>query len=191
MIPAKPSPAQRGAYTARIIKAFNAAEEPVRQRGLLWYPVAHDLALIVGDGDARKGAGVIAALSANKSWAQNVQLAKDAGKGKVHGHVGDALRKVKLILEGEDPEEVLPMSSKTGNFYRCIADPADPDPVVIDRHAHDVAVGRVYGIEDRGLSAAGRYAALAHAYRSAAVRLGVIPQIVQATVWCAHVDSAE
>jgi len=189
VIPAKPSNAQRRKYVANIVAAYHSAPESARRRGEQWYPVARDLAFIVGAGDARKGAGVIAALSPNKSWKQNIQLAKDAGNGHVHGHVSDALRKVAAILEGADPEDVLPMSSKTGHFFRCIFDPADPDPVVVDRHAHDVAVGKTYGNAERGLGAAGRYAALAHAYRVAAVRLELIPQTLQAIAWCAQVDS--
>lgn len=189
MIPAKPSPAQISTYTDNVIATYNRATPAQLERGRNWYPVARDLALIVGSGNARVGAGVIAALSANKSWSENVRLAKDAGNGNVHGHVGDALRKVTAILGGEDPADVLPMSSKTGHFFRCIEDPSDPDPVVIDRHAHDIAVGEIYGQRERGLGAKGRYAALAHAYREAAVRLGAIPSVVQAVTWCVQIDA--
>jgi hypothetical protein len=72
---------------------------------------------------------------------------------------------------------------KTGNFYRCILDPDDQEAVCIDRHAHDVAVGRPYGDENRGLSAKGRYAVLSLAYRNAAAKLGITPSELQATTW--------
>lgn len=189
MIPTKPTDAERESYVVNIIAAFRGAPPEAHERGRNWYPVAHDLARIVGGGDPRIGAGVIAALSPNKSWKLNVRLATAAGEGNIHGHVGDALGKVRRILEGADPETVLPPDSKTWNFFRCINDPTDPDPVVVDRHAHDIAVDEVYGNRDRGLSAAARYAVLAHAYRVAAVELDVIPQILQATVWCSWTDS--
>ena len=49
------------------------------------------------------------------------------------------------------------------------------DPVVIDRHAHDVAAGERYGNRNRGLSNVNRYATLALAYRLSARELGEIP----------------
>lgn len=189
MIPAKPSPDDVAQYAANILLTYGRATAAQLERGRNWYPVAHDLALIVGSGNVRKGAGVIAALSANKGWADNVRLATDAGNGNVHGHTGANLAKVTRILGGEDPSDVLPMSAKTGHFFRCIEDPTDPDPVVIDRHAHDIAVGEVYGDRERGLSAKGRYAALAHAYREAALQLSAIPSVVQAVTWCVQVDA--
>lgn len=187
MIPAKISDTTRRRYTRNIVAAWHAASDDQRARGRAWYPVAHGLAEQMA-GDARTGAGLIAALSANKRWDQNLRIAQDAATGRVHGHVGDALRKVEAILAGADPESVLPMDSKTGHFYRCILDPSDPDAVVIDRHAHDIAVGRAYGDDDRGLSAKGRYAALARCYRDAAARLGELPSVVQAVTWVAHVE---
>jgi hypothetical protein len=189
VIPAKTSPEDSARYVQNVIRTYQSATPAQQERGRNWYPVAHDLALIIGAGDSRKGAGVIAALSAQKSWSENIRLATDAANGNVHGHFADALRKVNRILSGTDPEDVLPMSAKTGHFFRCIEDPTDPDPVVIDRHAHDIAVGETYGARERGLSSKGRYAALAHAYREAALQLGVIPSVVQAITWCVQIDA--
>ena len=154
------------------------------------YPVAHDLAEMISGGDVRKGAGVIAALSANKSWSENVKIATRAfGSGKATGHVKDAINKATRIMNGADPADVLPMGAKTGNFYLCILDPSDPHPVCVDRHAHDVAVGRTFGDADRGLSSKGRYNALASAYRAAAERLGILPSELQAITWVVQVES--
>ncbi|ASY36971.1 hypothetical protein CAC01_30485 (plasmid) [Streptomyces sp. CLI2509] len=71
------------------------------------------------------------------------------------------MTKADCIMSGTHPSEVLPMHLKTGAFFLCIADPDHPDSVVIDRHAHDIAAGEVYGQRDRGLGAIGRYNALA------------------------------
>lgn len=177
------------AYVQRIIAAWHAAPIGGRSRGRSWYQTAHQLAEMISDGDARQGAGVIAALSANTGWQRNCQLATQAlATGTARGHFGDALRKAQAIIDGQDPETVLPMDSKTGHFFRCIADPSDADAVVIDRHAHDIAAGVVYGSADRGLSNKTRYALLAHAYREAARRLGELPSTVQAVTWVAHVE---
>jgi hypothetical protein len=189
MIPTKPSDTTRRRYTRNIIKVYNEATEDQKRQGAEWYRHAHQLADLLSEGQVRQGAGVLAALSANKAWDINQRLARDAFDGNVHGHVSNALGKVAKILSGVDPAEVLPMDMKTGNFYRCILDPEDAEAVVIDRHAHDVAVGHPCGDDDRGLSAKGRYAVLSLAYRNAAAKLGVTPSVLQATVWVAWTES--
>jgi hypothetical protein len=116
-------------------------------------------------------------------------LATDAfANQEARGHFGDACRKAGRIMAGEDPLTVLPTDSKTWNFFKCIADPDDWEAVVVDRHAHDIAVGEIYGNNDRGLGSKGRYAAIAHAYREAARVLGELPNVVQAVTWVAHVE---
>jgi hypothetical protein len=186
----------RNVYVANIVAAFEAVIDDHQrrgggttlERGRAWYQTAHELALMMSPDDVRTGAGVIAALSTQKRWSENVKLAQNAFRGVLGGHVGNALRKAAQILDGIDPSDVLPMDMKTGMFYRCIVDPDDPDAVVIDRHAHDIAVGVTYGSADRGLSSAKRYALLAHCYREAAHRLGVLPSTVQAVTWVAHTE---
>lgn len=190
MIPANPSATTRRRYVNNIIAAYNAATEEQKIKGKGWYPEAHALALSLAAGDVVKGAGVIAALSANKSWSENVRLAtRTFREGVPSGHTAANLFKAERILKGDDPADVLPMHAKTGNFYRCILDPSDPEPVCVDRHAHDVAVGKAYGDADRGLSSKGRYDALADAYRRAAARLGIVPSELQAITWVRQVES--
>lgn len=183
MIPTKPSDTTRRRYIANIIKVYNQATPDQKRRGHDWYRTAHQVADFLSEGNVRQGAGVIAALSAQKAWDINVRLAKDALNGNPHGHTRDTLAKVAKILAGVDPAEILPMDAKTGNFYRSILDPDDAEAVCIDRHAHDVAVGRPYGDKDRGLSSKGRYAVLSLAYRNAAAKLGILPSELQATTW--------
>jgi hypothetical protein len=196
MIPTRASAEVRELYVSRILAAYERATADQRERGRNWYPVAHDLARMLADGDVVRGAGVIAALSPQKEWQLNVRMAKAALAGQPVGHLADALRKVAAIMAGADPLDVLPVALKTGNFYRNILDPADPDPVTIDRHAHDVAAGVPYqgvGGKDtygsRGLSNVTRYALLAHCYREAAMRLGILPSVLQATTWLVQTES--
>lgn len=183
MIPCKPSDSTRRRYVANILSVFNSATTDQIARGRNWYVTARELAEFLSEGNVRAGAGVIAALSANKAWDINQRLARDAFDGNPHGHTGDNLAKVAKILAGVDPSEVLPMDAKTGNFYRCIIDPSDAEAVCIDRHAHDVAIGSPWGDRERGLGSKGRYAVLSLAYRNAAARLEVLPSVVQATTW--------
>ncbi|MGW7514157.1 DUF7178 family protein [Streptomyces sp. NPDC054796] len=189
MIPVNASEERREHYVRNIIAMWRSASPEQKQRGRTWYQTAHDLAALIADGDFRRGAGVLAALSANKSWSENRRLAQYAYESGVpSGHVQDALTKVSKIMAGADPTEVLPMDRKTGMFYRCIADPSDPDAVVIDRHAHDVAVGEIYGQRDRGLGSAARYKLLADCYREAAQRLHELPSTVQSVTWVVHTE---
>ncbi|MFD5321131.1 hypothetical protein [Streptomyces sp. NPDC127098] len=189
MIPANPPDAARERYVRNITAVWRSATADQEQRGRAWYRTAHELADMMTGGNPQAGAGVIAALSANKSWSENIRLARQACEsGLSGGHFTDALTKAAKILAGADPTEVLPMTRKTGHFYRCIANPSDPDAVVIDRHAHDIAVGETYGNRDRGLSNPRRYTALAHCYREAALRLGELPSTVQAVTWVVHTE---
>lgn len=189
MIPIQTDGLTRERMVQNVISVFESASEDQLASGREWYPSAHRIADMIADGDTRVGAGLLAALSPQTSWSQNVELAADAyDTGNPTRHLGDALGKAAKILAGIDPETVLPMDRKTGQFYRCIVDPTDADAVCVDRHAHDIAIGREYGSEDRGLSAKGRYALIAHIYREAAQRLGELPLTVQAVTWVAWRD---
>jgi hypothetical protein len=189
MIPTKVDAQTFAQMCNRVLAVFDSATPDQKARGENWYRTAYDLARMIGDGNPRVGAGVIAALSANKSWAENTRLAIDAQRGNVHGHTGANLAKASAILNGARPEDVLPMHAKTGNFYLCIFDPTHPTAVCIDRHAHDIAVGERYGNRNRGLGCANRYNTLADVYRSVAYALGMAPATVQAVTWVTWLDS--
>jgi len=200
LIPTTADNATHARYVNNIKSAFGVASAEHLAAGRRWYPTARQLAYVMASGmddgtpegfdrAVRAGSGVIAALSPQKAWTTNVAMASKAFQtGEASGHVSDACGKAERIMRGEDPLAVLPDESKTWNFFRCIVDPTDADAVVIDRHAHDVAVGTVYGGTDRGLSNKRRYATIAHAYREAARQLGELPQTVQAVVWVAHIE---
>lgn len=184
MIPTTASDVDQQRYVRNIIRTFESATADQEKRGREWYTRAREVADMISEGDVRAGAGVIAALSVQKAWPLNMTMARRTFEARrPSGHTQDALRKATKILAGADPADVLPMTSKTGMFFRTIMNPDDPDAVVIDRHAHDVAVGERYGSTDRGLSSRTRYATLAHAYREAARILGELPSTVQAVTW--------
>lgn len=189
MIPIKADEATFEQYVTNIITTYARASVEQKLSGERWYVTANQLADLMSEGHTRQAAGVIAALSANKSWTENVRLSRGAyASGKAQGHVKDAIRKATRIMNGEDPEQVLPMDSKTGQFFLCIDNPEHPTAVCIDRHAHDVAVGETYGNQDRGLGAKGRYRLIADAYREAARRLNTLPMVVQAVSWVVQVE---
>jgi len=119
------------------------------------------------------------------------QLA-DAGAVWLFVSTSAQLAKVRAILDGADPESMLPVDLKTGNFYRCILNPEDPEPVVIDRWAYRTATGDYahspVGPKSFGLSNKNRYASLAQAFGLAADNVNDIRQRVQARCWVIEKD---
>lgn len=184
MIPTTADAATMSTYVGNIISVYRRATPAQVAEGRRWYREAHQLAAAMSGDDPWAGAGVLAALSPQTPWTRNIELARQAfATGRARGHTGNALAKAERIMRGEHPLTVLPRESKTWHFCRAIGDPDDPDAVVIDRHAHDIAVGERYGARDRGLSKPRRYALLARAYREAARLVGTSPSTVQAITW--------
>lgn len=189
-----PSQEQRRQLVSNILDVYDRATPAARSQGMSWYKTAHDLAGMVGFGDYSKGAGVIAALSANTGWTQNRKLALAISAGQEVGHLSKVLEKVKAIMAGQPPTAVLGRGLKTLNFYHNIHQPERSGPVTVDRHAHDIARGEVWGNANRALTTTTRYAVLADAYRAAAALRDVRPHEMQAVTWVQwrdeHGDSA-
>lgn len=181
-LPTKPDITHRARYVANILRVYDAATPDQLSRGASWYYTAHELAGMLSP-SVRQGAGLLAALSVQKSWPENTRLARRFLAGEPIGHMAGPTRAALRILAGEPSEEVL-TGHKTSSFFRCIAEPGSRDAVVIDRHAHDVAAGEPYGSHDRGLSNATRYASLVVAYRYSAAQTPHSPSQVQAITWC-------
>jgi hypothetical protein len=156
----------------------------VLREGTQWYDRAQETADRLGRGDMHKGAGIIAALSPQRDWDRNVRIANEfVNSGTTTDQTAVQIRKARRILEGENPTDVLGGLKET-SFYHNISDPNNPHHVTIDRHAHDVAVGKKYGSAERGLTAPGRYEAFHNAYNLASQHLGFeVPSRLQSGVW--------
>src|SRR5690349_23740860 len=109
MIPTTADDGQLAGYVANIVTAYRAATPGQVARGRHWYETANDLAGIIGDGNVPMGAGILAALSAQRRWEVNVTLATDAANGNVHGQTDTVLAKVRAMLDGANPADLLPM----------------------------------------------------------------------------------
>lgn len=183
LYPLKPSAIQREALVTNIIRVYRRANSEQLRHGLHWYESAHQLAEIVGHGDAVMGAGVIAALSANVGWGQNRKMALSmTSDGAVKG-LPTSLAKAARIMAGEAPTDVLGNGLKTLSFFDNIAYPKVSGAVTVDRHAHDIARGERFGEGNRGLSTKGRYEIFAEAYAEAAKIIGIRPAQLQAITW--------
>lgn len=175
-----------------IIRVFEDATAEQREAGMSWYRDAHGAAASLDPDNPRRAAGVIAALSPQTSWPRNLELAARAyADGKASGTLGRSVAQADAILAGADPLDAL-RGPKVRAFFALIADPDDPDTVVIDRHAVDIAVGKRQAVRERDqafpLARRGRYARFADTYRKAARRLGVTAGQAQAVTWVAWRD---
>lgn len=169
---------------ANVLAIYGEATRAEVLAGMHWYDLAHLFANKISSGNIKQGAGVIAALSPQKTWIDNTFLAARAFEtGAAQGHMGPFCTKANRILAGEDPDTVLG-GLKVRSFFQLIHDPTDGLPVCVDRHAFDIAVGEVTSDKPRKiLDRRGGYDYLADMYRKAAAELGVLPSQVQAVTW--------
>lgn len=175
--------------SANIVRVWEQATVQELAEGMDWYRDAHALAVKLSPSDPASAAGVIAALSPMMDWGQNVNLAVRAYRdGQASGALFSNVAKANRILAGERPEDVLG-GNKVRAFYGVIADPSS-DAVVVDRHAFDIAVGRVTNnVTRHALGRKGVYESFATAYVRAAKTISkatgmdVSASQVQAVTW--------
>lgn len=186
--------------TRNVTRVYRSATAQDLVDGTEWYARARRLAYDLDPTDVNRAAAVIALVSPLTPWDRNVWLAAEAYRMHAAGEdVGTLLptlkgnaRKVARVLAGENPAAVVG-GLKVTSFWLTIADPTNPHAVVVDRHAYDVAVGRVTDDETRakGVGTPKRYAQIAECYARAAVILSretgkaVLPSTVQAVTWTA------
>ena len=168
-----------------ILAVYNGAFPNHFVDGQNWYPSVHDLGISLCPHDPHRAWGVIAALSPMTPWPRNVFLAERTfTEGKAYGCLTNNADKANRIYAGEDPLDVLG-GMKITNFYLNIANPY-ADNVTVDRHAHDIAMGEVFGKQPRKmLNSKGGYNELADLYREVADHIGILPSELQAITWCA------
>lgn len=189
------APAANRVYAARpnsqrIVDVYRFATLAELDEGMNWYRTARALAVAISPESPETGAGVIAALSPMMRWDRNMMLAIRAFEdGEASGALYGNVAKANAIMAGAAPLDVLG-GDKVRNFYGAIADPNSATAVCIDRHAFDIAVGRVTNDKSRNaLARKGVYENFADAYRRAAKQItretGIFhtPATVQAITW--------
>lgn len=158
--------------------------------GALWYPRALDRAKEMAreyNTNPQVAAGVIAALSPQQEWNQNLRMAEETLRTKRFiGHYKANTNKAKAIYRGEFPEMVLTSKygyQKTLRFYQCISSAGKCERVCLDRHALAVVLGRPATDRERGRLKGKTYDLIAEAYRGVARKLGLTPGTLQAITW--------
>jgi hypothetical protein len=177
--------------SARILRVYRSADAQQVAAGLAWYPAAREIAgEIARDAGipVETAAGILAALSPQTSWGQNVDWARELAAGSpVSRGLGMSQARGMAILAGDrDPLDILG-GRKVRAFYACIVTAGATDAVCVDRHAYDIATGQ------RGshLTLTDRLAEhTQRAYVSAAARLratgeapGITGAQLQAVAW--------
>jgi hypothetical protein len=171
-------------YVENIISEYLNAPESVISDGMTWYNDANALALELSPGDAWRGAGVIAAFSPMCPWNRNVELARNTfATGIATGHTKAMCGMAQRIHDGEFTLDVL-KGDKTRAFASAIADPANSTIATIDRHAHDIAMGRQFTDDTRKIGKV-VFRTLSSAYVEAAELAGIGVAQMQAITWVA------
>lgn len=170
-----------------VIRVYLLATEEMYAAGMSWYADANTFARTLDPARFHRAAGVIAALSPMNGWQNNKNKAAllyaQNGGGEGVGLKSNVL-KAQRIYAGEDAYDVLG-GDKVRAFFSTIVDPYNSDSTpVIDRHAFDIAVGRVTDDKTRGiLSRKGEYERFADVYREAAALAGIGSPQMQAVTW--------
>jgi hypothetical protein len=161
-----------------------------------WYAAAHEIAADLSPSiTTAAGAGIIAALSPQIGWVDNVAAARLTAAGEdeltitAAGALGENVRKAIAIRNGARPADILG-GRKVRSFFANIYRPTTAGAVTIDRHAVAIAL---YGIgapsaavSDKYLERAAAYQWIAAAYRAEARSFGILPHQLQAIAWLAH-----
>jgi len=190
---------------ANVIAAYRASSDQEKAQGMRWYADAHMLAAKMADGDARKGAILLAAYSPQASWPVNMFNSARAAEehralGPGDGLISGAMQaNAQEALDGATVDEAL-QAPKTRAFAHLIENGGDAPSdtkghVVIDRHALSVAMGvRLPDNIEPPIGKARYHEYVADQYREAARQLNeqgtpIAPHQLQAITWL-HQQSA-
>lgn len=176
----------------RIRAVYGQATDQEVRAGLLWYECARMEAETLAQAHGvtvRTAVGIVAALSPGCPWDRNIPLAATMlATGDCAHPYGDAIRKARRILNGEDPTHVL-KGRKVRSFYHNILYPATSQAVTIDRHALAIVTATEQGkrgasvIDYKWLKRPGAYQMVAACYRTVARELDMLPSELQAITW--------
>ncbi len=151
-----------------ITKAYRLASDAEVLNGLTRYNRARALATELDPNNIERAAGIIAVLSPMTSWPQNVRLARGVYGGIVPKCLPRNSAKAMALYNGANPKDVVSGPKVTSFFTNILG--GDDAIVTIDRHAIDIAAGRVQSNDVRSSQVGGkaRYDALVKEFIQAA-----------------------
>lgn len=179
---------------ANILRVMNRADCVDIDEGRLSYfrynEVLKNLASYFGV-EFPSAVAVFAALSPNSDYQGNLRSTATVIKGWRDGVPVDRIRVVTYNHCRDRAFEYLNGTSFLGtvkgkkirSFYSNILNPMDPGPVTIDGHAVNIWRGRRMTLKAVATDGRFNYENVARDYRSAAERVGLLPNQVQAITW--------
>lgn len=169
-------------YCHNIMSVYRRASAQVREDNARWYAQAQGIALELSPDNVWRGAGVISALSPLKKWELNVRYARESfATGIAQGNMPMHNAIAQRILDGEHPLDVM-RGDKTRSFAEAIATGGKGNIATIDRHAHDIAMGRVFTDKERKIGKR-VYREMAAAFSECAEYTGESVNGIQAITW--------
>lgn len=173
-------------YAWNVLDVWRKATPDELNEGLEWYSIAHNAAIELDPKNVTRAAGIIAALSPMVNWKRNLEMARFVyANGHANGlGLRGNCRKAEAILNGSDPLDILG-GEKVRTFFQTIVNPGIDGLVVIDRHAFDIALGKVHSDRDRKIGKR-VYRELSVAYQQAATIADVTTPQMQAVTWVVH-----
>ena len=167
--------------TANILATLKRATAAEIDHGASWYVDANRIASECPAG-TEAGAGIIAALSPMQRWDRNVMLARRTFEAGTldGGALSRNVAKANAIMAGGNPLDILG-GDKVRSFYTNIVDPFG-DNVTVDRHAHDIAMGRFFTDSERRIGKR-IYREIADEYREVSDIVGIPVPGIQAITW--------
>lgn len=167
----------------RILRAWDQASETVREEGAQWYPSnGATLAGIAADNmlEVDTVTAIAAHLSPRTQWSRAIAATATLCAGVIPtGMLRQPVNAAIAALNSDDPLATL-KGPKVRAFAANLL--GDHDAVTVDVWAARVALGPRDN-QDKVITRAGVYNALAHCYRIAAARVGVTPATMQAATW--------
>lgn len=169
----------------RLMRAWRAADENVKRRGMEWYPTMRSIladAAEPGGYSLTQAVAVFSIVSPGAQLITNLRWTERALATRGAEPVGRfpvvMMRKIRAALTEERAAREVVSGPKVAAFYRAIM--GDEDALVIDRWAaraagYDAGDGRDLTARERRV--------IERAYRKAARKAGVSVRDFQATVW--------
>jgi hypothetical protein len=180
------------AHVGNIEHLLDTATKEQWSEGEQWYDRAAYYARGLADQyglDVRQACELIAVLSPNTSWAQNIVDAEALASWHAAGRVTDRpnvvtypknIEKALRILNGERDALTGP---KVRAFAALLFNPSHPDIVCVDGHTYNLTTGRTVGTKHALNVTAKRRRDTVAAIRRVAFRLNLRPCQVQAIAW--------
>jgi hypothetical protein len=180
-----------------ILRVLHQASAEEVLAGLTWYRDSLDHVVSLVRDSHQRGeipatpktsrraiAGMIAALSPQKTWTINVRLVFQVLRTRDGGQYKVQVKKAAAIADGADPLSVL-KGPKERAFFECLFDPDHTQAVTVDGHAFSIWMGvRIYVTRVR-LSRR-LYRIAEGDYQRAAKQVGLRPHQLQAITWLCH-----